>query len=58
MDIYSLIHDFGPSIGIILFFLGRDAAREERMEVRLDEQNAFIRTKLVELIGDKKDDDN
>lgn len=50
MDLISIIHEFGPSIGIILFFLGRDAAREERMEKRIDQLNDFIQHELIEIV--------
>lgn len=52
MGLIDLAYEFGPSIGIILFFLGRDAAREERMEKRIDQLNEFIQTKLLEVIED------
>lgn len=50
MDLFDLVYEFGPAIGIILFFLGRDAAREERMAKRIDDLNNFIQTELIELV--------
>jgi len=50
MDMLKLVYDFGPSLGVILFFLGRDAAREERMEARIVELSHFIQNELIGLI--------
>lgn len=47
MELIELVKDFGPAIGVILFFLGRDAAREERLFKTIDELNKFIQTELV-----------
>lgn len=49
MGLLDLAYEFGPSLAIILFFIGRDAAREERMEKRLDQLNQFIQTELLEI---------
>lgn len=50
MNLIDMVYEFGPAIGVILFFLGRDAAREERMAKRLDELNHFIQKELIELV--------
>lgn len=50
MTLIDLAYEFGASIGIILFFLGRDAAREERMEKRIDQLNQFIQSELIEIV--------
>jgi len=50
MGLIDLAYEFGPSVGIILFFLGRDAAREERMEKRIDDLNSFIQNELIEIV--------
>lgn len=50
MDLLDMVYEFGPSLGIILFFLGRDAAREERMEARIDQLNSFIQDELIEIV--------
>ena len=50
MDLLDMVYEFGPSLGIILFFLGRDAAREERMEARIDQLNSFIQNELIEIV--------
>lgn len=50
LDVYELVYEFGPSLGIILFFLGRDASREERMARRIDELTTFIQGELLEII--------
>ena len=49
-DLLTLVYEFGPSVGIILFFLGRDAAREERMAKRITELTDFIQKELIEII--------
>lgn len=50
IDLLDLLHEFGPAVGVVLFFLGRDAAREERMATKIDELNAFIQDELIELV--------
>lgn len=50
LDLIDLVYEFGPAVGVILFFLGRDAAREERMAKRISELEDFIQDELVELI--------
>ena len=50
MGLIDLVYEFGPSLGIILFFMGRDAAREERMEQRIDQLNNFIQNELIEIV--------
>jgi hypothetical protein len=54
MDLIEIIKEFGPSLGIILFFLGRDAAREERLTKTIDELNSFIQQELIDLIKNEK----
>lgn len=46
IDLLDLVYEFGPAIGIILFFLGRDAAREERMAARIDK----LEDVLIEMV--------
>jgi hypothetical protein len=50
MDLLSIVRELGPPLGIILFFIGRDAAREERMEQRIDKLNGFIQNELIEIV--------
>lgn len=50
VDPCGLVYEFGPAIGIILFFLGRDAAREERMAEENKKLNSFIQNELIELV--------
>lgn len=50
MDLIELVRDFGPSLGVILFFMGRDAAREERMAKEIAKLNHFIQTELIEIV--------
>jgi hypothetical protein len=50
MDLIEVVKDFGPAIGIVLFFLGRDAAREERMAKEIAKLNHFIQSELIELV--------
>ena len=44
VDIISLTEQFGPSLGLLFFFLARDYKREERMQNRLD----FLIGKLLD----------
>lgn len=57
LDLLELVYEFGPSVGIILFFLGRDAAREERMANKIDELNRFIQNELIEIVKKYGTDD-
>lgn len=54
VDITQLVYDFGPSIGVILFFIGRDVAREERMSKQIEGLNRFIQNELIEMVKHDK----
>jgi len=46
----ELLKDFGPVLGVILFFIWRDWKREDRMVERITALEQFQQTQLIELI--------
>jgi hypothetical protein len=50
MELFEVIREFGPSLGVIMFFMGRDAAREERLVKEISTLNTFIQTELIKLV--------
>ena len=50
MNLMELAKEFGPYLGVIFFFLWRDAQREERYHKELSEKNTFIQTELMRLV--------
>jgi hypothetical protein len=50
MDYTSILKDFGPLIGVILFFIWRDWKREEGLVERVEVLEEYQRETLVKLI--------
>jgi hypothetical protein len=48
-DWLTLLKDFGLPVCLVIFFILRDKAREERSEKRLTDLETFARHQLVEL---------
>jgi hypothetical protein len=47
---WMLLREFGPWIGIILFFIWRDWRREDRLTIRVEELEKYQRDTLVDLL--------
>jgi hypothetical protein len=56
MEILEIIREFGPSLGVIMFFMGRDAAREERLVKEVASLNLFIQTELIALVKEHNEE--
>jgi len=50
MDFAALMHDFGPVIGIILFFIWRDWKREDRLVARVEALEKYQQDTLESLV--------
>lgn len=50
MDFVALMHDFGPIIGIILFFIWRDWKREDRLVSRVEALEKYQMETLENLV--------
>lgn len=50
MDFSAVLHDFGPVIGIILFFIWRDWKREDRLVDRVEALEKYQQTTLENLV--------
>ena len=48
----SLLRDFGPIIGVILFFIWRDWKREDKLQERVARLEAYQQATLVKLVAD------
>lgn len=46
----AFLKDFGPAIGVILFFIWRDWKREDRMAKRIEALEEFQQRELIGLI--------
>ena len=47
-----LLREFGPLIGLVLFFVWRDWKREDKLAARVEALEAYQRETLVELLKD------
>ena len=52
MDYITLLKDFGPIVGIILFFIWRDWKREEGLIERVKQLEDFNTDTLVQMVKD------
>jgi hypothetical protein len=52
MDYITLLKDFGPIVGIILFFIWRDWKREEGLIGRVKQLEDFNTETLVKMVKD------
>lgn len=50
MDYYQVLKDFGPMIGVILFFIWRDWKREDMLQSRVEKLEQYNQTTLVALV--------
>lgn len=50
MDYANLLKDFGPAVGVILFFIWRDWKREDWMASRIAALEDFQQHQLIDLI--------
>ena len=48
----SLLRDFGPIIGVILFFIWRDWKREDVLQDRVTRLESYQQETLVQLVKD------
>lgn len=56
MNLMELAKEFGPYLGVIFFFLWRDAQREEAYRKELAEKNQFIQNELIRMVERGKED--
>ena len=52
MDFARLLHDFGPLLGVILFFIWRDWKREDKLQERVTRLESYQQETLVKLVKD------
>ena len=52
MVITDLLRDFGPIVGVILFFIWRDWKREDTLQERVTRLETYQHTTLVQLVKD------
>lgn len=50
MEYAELLKDFGPVLGVVLFFIWRDWKREDRMADRIAALEKFQQNELISLI--------
>jgi len=50
MDFVALMKDFGPLVGIVLFFIWRDWRREENLVDRVEKLEEFNTTVLTNMV--------
>jgi hypothetical protein len=55
VELFEVIREFGPFLGVIMFFMGRDAAREERLVKEVASLNKFIQTELMGIVREFRD---
>ena len=48
----DLLRDFGPIIGVILFFIWRDWKREDKLQERVTRLETYQQDTLVQLVQD------
>lgn len=48
----ALLRDFGPIIGVILFFIWRDWKREDKLQERVTRLETYQQETLVRLVKD------
>lgn len=48
----TILKEFGPVLGIVLFFIWRDWRREDRLVTQISSLEKFQREKLITLIQD------
>lgn len=46
----ELLKQYGPYLGILVFFLWRDHAREVRLEKRVDHLQVFVQKELLKAL--------
>lgn len=52
MEMTNILRDFGPIVGIILFFIWRDWKREDKLQERVTRLESYQQETLVKLITD------
>jgi len=52
MELMNLLRDFGPIIGVILFFIWRDWKREDVLQGRVTRLETYQQETLVQLVKD------
>lgn len=46
----QILKDFGPILGVILFFIWRDWKREDRLLLKIEKLEEFQQTQLLKLL--------
>lgn len=52
MEFARLAHDFGPVLGVILFFIWRDWQREDKLQTRVAKLEEYQQGTLLKLVTD------
>ena len=52
MEFINLLRDFGPIIGIILFFIWRDWKREDKLQERVTRLENYQQGTLVQMVSE------
>ena len=52
MELNNILRDFGPIIGVILFFIWRDWKREDKLQERVTRLETYQQDTLVKLVKD------
>ena len=52
MELTNLLRDFGPIIGVILFFIWRDWKREDKLQERVARLETYQQEALVTMVKD------
>lgn len=50
MEYAEMLKDFGPILGVVLFFIWRDWKREDRLADRVEQLETYQQETLVELV--------
>jgi len=49
-DLVSMLKEFGPLVGVVIFFIWRDWKREQHLSKRLEKLEDYYRGTLVHLV--------
>lgn len=52
MQFVNVLRDFGPIIGVILFFIWRDWKREDKLQERVSRLETYQQETLLKLVTD------
>ena len=52
LEMTSILRDFGPIVGVILFFIWRDWKREDKLQERVTRLETYQQETLLRLVTD------